>query len=67
MELPQVTLGELYSLLGEKDVRIYQLERAIERFKAMMKPPPGQEEPPKDVTPPKGFPPKKDDPFKKGK
>jgi hypothetical protein len=55
MELPQVTLGELYSLLGERDVRIYQLERAIERFEAMMKAPP-----PKAVTP------KKEDPFKKG-
>ncbi|MHA1962582.1 MAG: hypothetical protein ACW99U_20510 [Candidatus Thorarchaeota archaeon] len=59
MELPQVTLGELYSLLGERDVRIYQLERAIERFEAMMKPPPGVK-PPQDVTP------KKEDPFKKG-
>lgn len=27
MELPDVSLGELYSLLGEKDVKIYQLEK----------------------------------------
>jgi hypothetical protein len=56
MELPQVTLGELYSLLGERDVKIYQQQRALERFESMMKAPP---EAPKDVTP-------KKDPFKKG-
>jgi hypothetical protein len=51
MELPTVSLGELYSLLGEKDVRIYQLERVIEKLEIAATSPPE----------------KKEDPFKKGK
>ena len=27
--LPDVTLGEIYSLLGEKDVQIYQLQKRL--------------------------------------
>jgi hypothetical protein len=57
MELPDVSLGELYSLLGEKDVRIYQGEKkiiALEKQLQVLLPAP-------DATPPAK------DPFKKGK
>jgi hypothetical protein len=30
--LPDVSLGEMFSLLGEKDCRIYQLEKQISRM-----------------------------------
>ena len=37
MTLPDVSLGELYSLLGEKDVRIYQLEKQARSFETAQK------------------------------
>jgi hypothetical protein len=37
-EMPDVSLGDLYSLLGEKDVRIFQLEKALSRIEDANKP-----------------------------
>jgi len=55
LQLPDVSLGELYSLLGERDVRIYQLEKTINSLTPNSVPSPTTSAPPKK------------DPFKKDK
>ena len=34
MELPDVMLGDMFALLGEKDVKIFQLEKKINIMEA---------------------------------
>jgi hypothetical protein len=53
MELPNVSLGELYSLLGEKDVYIYQQGKVITSLEEQLQTPKVEEK-------------NKKDPFKKG-
>ncbi|MHA1962130.1 MAG: hypothetical protein ACW99U_18145 [Candidatus Thorarchaeota archaeon] len=36
--LPDISLGEMFSLLGEKDCRIYQLEKQLSLMEQAAKP-----------------------------
>ena len=55
MELPDVMLGDMFALLGEKDVKIFQLEKKLNMMEGEVAP-----KTTKPTAPPI-------DPFKKGK